>query len=90
MAVSKINNSVRTGRVQVPHAAVPNNGYGYIAFTLPPAQEGEQLIALTPMTNDGAIQVSIYYRDEWRIAYHNAYPGIASAGTFEVLYAYAK
>lgn len=90
MAVSLISEKVRVGNIQVAHGAIAGNGYGNVPFVLPAAQAGETLISLIPITNDPALQVSLFYSSGWRIAYYNAYSGQAGAGNFEVRWVYGK
>lgn len=88
--ISQIPNRVRTGIVRLTHAQIAAHGYGNIPFLVPAAQEGEQLIALTPITKDPALQLTVGYQNGWYLAYYNAYGGAAGAGEFEVRWTFAK
>lgn len=86
---STIPKKMRTGIISIPHGEIAAHGYGNLPFTVS-ANPGENLVALTPITKDPALQLTVGYQNGWYLAYYNAYGGTTSAGEFEVRWTFAK
>ena len=86
---STIPKKMRTGVISISHGEIAAHGYGNLPFAVP-SNPGENLVALSPITKDPALQLTVGYQSGWYLAYYNAYNGQAGAGEFQVRYAFAK